>query len=82
MFSFIIFRMLGWLSDFAGTCLHAAHALHHLPLRRRDTGRTGQGTELEVAGGVAPQGDAVLLFPGASQRRTAPFFGVFMDWNF
>ena len=42
----------------------------------------GQGTELEVAGGVAPQGDAVLLFPGASQRRTAPFFGVFMDWNF
>lgn len=76
MFSFIIFRILGWLSDFAGTCLHAALALHHLPLRRRDTGRTGQGTELEVAGRVAPQGDAVLLFSDAAQRRTAPLSSV------
>ena len=42
-------------------------------LGARGAGRTGQGAELEVAGGVAPQSDAVLLFPGASQRRTAPF---------
>ena len=42
-------------------------------LGARNTGRTGQGAELEVAGGVTPQGDAVLLFSGASQRRTAPF---------
>ena len=42
-------------------------------LGARNTCRTGQGAELEVAGGVAPQGDAVLLFSGASQRRTASF---------
>lgn len=43
-------------------------------LGARNTCRTGQGAELEVAGSVAPQGDAVLLFSGASQRRTASFF--------
>ena len=42
-------------------------------LGARNTCRTGQGAELEVAGGVAPQGDAVLLFSGTSQRRTASF---------
>ena len=42
-------------------------------LGTRNAGRTGQSAELEVAGGVSPQGDAVLLFSGASQRRTAPF---------
>lgn len=42
-------------------------------LGTRNTCCTGQGTELEVAGGIAPQGDAVLLFSGASHRRTAPF---------
>ena len=34
-------------------------------LGTRNAGRTGQSAELEVAGGVAPQGDAVLLFSGA-----------------
>ena len=42
-------------------------------LGARNTCRTGQGAELEVAGSVAPQGDAVLLFSGTSQRRTASF---------
>ena len=42
-------------------------------LGARGAGRTGQGAELEVAGGVAPQSDAVLLFSGTSLRRTAPF---------
>ena len=42
-------------------------------LGTRNTCRTGQSAELEVAGSVAPQGNAVLLFSGPSQRRTAPF---------
>ena len=42
-------------------------------LGARNTCRTGQGAELEVASRIAPQGNAVLLFSGTSQRRTAPF---------
>lgn len=51
-------------------------------LGARGAGRTGQGAELEVAGGVAPQSDAVLLFSARPKGGRPPFFGVFMDWNF
>ena len=51
-------------------------------LGTRNTCRTGQGAELEVTGRIAPQGDAVLLFSGASQRRTAPFFRCVHELEF
>lgn len=45
-------------------------------LGARGAGRTGQGAELEVAGRIAPQGDAVLLFSGASPKADGPLFSV------